>query len=75
MDPVMNYQMGKIRQQEFIDQAARDRAGEAIGLASRVSHAFRLVRATVGKTFSTSASPAVREPECPEQANLAAHSR
>ncbi len=44
MDPVTNYRLGQIRQQELIDQAARDHVGDSLGAKSRIVALFERVR-------------------------------
>jgi hypothetical protein len=65
MDPLNIAALARIRQQEYIDEAARDHGGEPIGLSYRVSSVVRLVLASIGKALNPSMSSSV--PKCAEQ--------
>jgi hypothetical protein len=68
MDPVTVGALARIRQQEYIDEAARDHQSELVGVGRGISAVVRLVRASIGKAFV----PANPTPEPAEQPNLVA---
>jgi hypothetical protein len=71
MDPVTVGALARIRQQEFIDEAALDRQGELVGIGRAVNTVVRLVRTSIGKVFS----PSSRTQERAEQPHVIATSR
>ena len=71
MDPVMNYRLGQIRQQELIDEAARYQRGDLNWLEAILSSAWE----RLGTVLSNVTAPRTQMQERAAQPNLIATSR
>jgi hypothetical protein len=68
MDPVTSYQLGQIRQQELIEEAARDRRGEVAGLERVVIVGWQRLGAVLSKVFASSSVTPTQPATTPERA-------